>query len=196
VTKQLREPERELEAATRRSDVILLPKNCSAPKSASPSAPWTALHPGSSVSCDGCAGIGCDLFWPYYQALLGGALGHLGQPCDALAELGRAVAQARDSDARYWDAELHRSQGEMIYKLDSSALSRAEACLQTAIETSQRQRAKSMELRAATSLARLWRDQGRRAEAYQLPAPVYAWFTEGFDTADLKDAKALLDQLA
>jgi predicted ATPase len=84
----------------------------------------------------------------------------------------------------------------MIYKLDSCALSRAEACLQTAIEISQKQRAKSMELRAATSLARPWRDQGRRAEAYELLAPVYGWFTEGFDTADLKDAKALLDQLA
>ena len=68
--------------------------------------------------------------------------------------------------------------------------------MQRAIETARSQQAKSLELRAATSLARLWRDQGKRAEAQDLLAPVYGWFTEGFDTADLKDAKALLDELA
>ena len=71
-----------------------------------------------------------------------------------------------------------------------------EACFARAIAVTRQQGAKSLELRAATSLARLWRDQGRRAEARDLLAPVYGWFTEGFDTADLKDAKALLDELA
>jgi predicted ATPase len=72
----------------------------------------------------------------------------------------------------------------------------ASAWLQRAIDTARSQQAKSLELRAATSLARLWRNQGERAEAHDLLAPVYDWFTEGFNTADLKDAKALLDELA
>ncbi len=70
-----------------------------------------------------------------------------------------------------------------------------EACFQTALDIARRQQAKSLELRAATSLARLWQSQGKRQEAYDLLAPVYGWFTEGFDTADLKEARALLDEL-
>jgi predicted ATPase len=71
----------------------------------------------------------------------------------------------------------------------------AETCFHQALSIARRQQAKSLELRAATSLARLWQSQGKRQEAYELLEPVYAWFTEGFDTADLKDAKALLDEL-
>ena len=92
-----------------------------------------------------------------------------------------------------WDAELHRLTGTVL--LAENKLDEGQASLQQAIRIAQAQQAKSLELRAATSLARLWGEQGRRAEARDLLAPVYGWFTEGFDTADLKEAKALLDEL-
>jgi predicted ATPase len=92
-----------------------------------------------------------------------------------------------------WDAELHRLTGTVL--LAENRLDEGQASLQQAIRIAQAQQAKSLELRAATSLARLWGEQGRRAEARELLAPVYGWFTDGFDTADLKDAKALLEEL-
>jgi predicted ATPase len=95
---------------------------------------------------------------------------------------------------RQWEAELHRLEGVAL--LGGNRLEEAHAALEEALRVARRQQAKAYELRAATSLAGLWGEQGRRAEARDLVAPVYGWFTEGFDTADLKDAKALLDQLA
>jgi predicted ATPase len=95
---------------------------------------------------------------------------------------------------RQWEAELYRAEGIALVGLNR--LDEAQAALQEALRIARGQQAKSYELRAATSLARLWGEQGRRAEARELLAPVYGWFTEGFDTADLKEAKALLDQLA
>src|SRR6202521_4627046 len=95
---------------------------------------------------------------------------------------------------RTWDAELHRLAGTVL--LAENRLNEGEASLQQAIRIAQAQQAKSLELRAARDLARLWGEQGRRTEARDLVAPVYSWFTEGFDTADLREAKALLDQLA
>ena len=93
-----------------------------------------------------------------------------------------------------WDAELHRVTGTVL--LAENKLDEAQASFQQAIRIAQAQQAKSLELRAATSLARLWGEQGRRSEARELLAPIYRWFTEGFDTVDLKEAKALLDELA
>jgi len=93
-----------------------------------------------------------------------------------------------------WDAELHRLTGAVL--LAENKLVEGEASLQQAICIAQAQQAKSLELRAARDLARLWGEQGRRTEGRDLLAPVYGWFTEGFDIADLKEAKALLDQLA
>ena len=98
------------------------------------------------------------------------------------------------SDA-HWEPEVHRLMGDLLLRRNPSAPDRAEVSYRRAIERARSQEAKSWELRAATSLARLWRDQGKPAEARALLAPVYGWFTEGFDTADLKDAKALLDEL-
>ena len=95
----------------------------------------------------------------------------------------------------FWDSELQRLKGELHLGNDQSDAAAAEACFIRAIETARAQCAKSLELRAAASLARLWRDQGKRGEARDLLAPVYGWFTEGFDTADLKEAKALLEQV-
>jgi predicted ATPase len=90
---------------------------------------------------------------------------------------------------------LHRVKGDLLRHLDEPHTAAAEACYRQAIKIAQGQGAKTLELRAATSLAQLWAEQGERRKAYDLLAPVYGWFTEGFDTADLKDAKALLSEL-
>jgi predicted ATPase len=97
---------------------------------------------------------------------------------------------------RWYAPELNRLKGELLLQQNSDNQREAETCFHHAIRIAQSQQAKSWELRATTSLARLWQQQGKRQEAHDLLAPVYGWFTEGFDTADLKDAKALLDELA
>ena len=95
-----------------------------------------------------------------------------------------------------WEAELHRLRGELLLQQTVAQSEEAEPCFQQALAVAHRQQAKSLEVRAAVSLARLWQRQGKRREAHQLLAEVYGWFTEGFDTADLQEAKALLDALA
>jgi predicted ATPase len=112
----------------------------------------------------------------------------------ALAALNRAAKTAKKTGECHYQAELHRLRGIALAGFGQRA--EAASSLQQAIDTARSQQAKSLELRAATSLARLWRDQGKRAEAHDLLAPIYGSFTEGFDTADLKDAKALLHELA
>src|SRR5260370_40191532 len=92
-------------------------------------------------------------------------------------------------------AEMHRLKGELLLRRNDSNLAEAQSCFERAIEIARKQSAKSLELRATTSLARLLAKQGRRDEAHAMLAEIYGWFTEGFDTADLKDAKALLDEL-
>ena len=97
---------------------------------------------------------------------------------------------------RWYASELHRLQGELLLQQNADDQAEAEHCFHHALEIARNQQAKSFELRAATSLARLWQQQSQRTEAYALLAPIYGWFTEGFDTADLQEAKALLDELA
>ena len=99
------------------------------------------------------------------------------------------------SGAHYWEAELYRLQGDLLLHQTVPDAQHAEACFCQALATARRQQAKALELRAAMSLARLWQRQGKRAAACQMLAEVYGWFTEGFDTADLQEAKALLDAL-
>jgi predicted ATPase len=94
-----------------------------------------------------------------------------------------------------YDAELHRVRGDVLVRATQSDFDAAEAAFAHAIEIARRQHTRSLELRAAMSMARLWREQGKRDEARDLLAPVYGWFTEGFDTLDLKEAKALLGEL-
>jgi predicted ATPase len=113
---------------------------------------------------------------------------------EALSALDRAIETAAVTAESHYQAELYRLKGVLLAETGDAA--EAASWLQRAIDVARSQQAKSLELRAATSLARLWRDQGKRAQAHDLLAPVYGWFTEGFDTADLKDAKALLDELA
>src|SRR5262249_61529016 len=97
---------------------------------------------------------------------------------------------------RWYEAELHRLKGELLLQQHVDHQAEAENCFLRALDIAHNQEAKSLELRAATSLARLWQQQGKRQEAHDLLAPVYGWFIEGFDTADLQEAKALLEALA
>ena len=107
----------------------------------------------------------------------------------------QALPAARKIGDRRFEPEFHRLKGTLLLMLSAENHEQAEACYREAIEVALQQQAKSWELRAATSLARLWQGQGKAREAHDLLAPVYGWFTEGFDTADLKEAKALLDKL-
>jgi predicted ATPase/class 3 adenylate cyclase len=139
---------------------------------------------------------GAEVFRPYGLALLAEAYAKVGQPDEGLSLLAEALAVANDKGERRWDAELYRLQGELLLTRSAEQHVEVEACFQQALEIARRQQAKSWELRAALSLSRLWQQQGKRHEAYQLLAPIYGWFTEGFDTPDLQEAKALLDELA
>ena len=115
---------------------------------------------------------------------------------EALSVLDEALARVNRLEERWFEAELYRLKGDALLILSPERAAEAEACYHQALAVARDQGASLWELRAATSLARLWRNQSRRAEARDLLAPVYGWFTEGFGTADLKDAKALLDALA
>src|SRR5262249_6089216 len=113
-----------------------------------------------------------------------------------LAVLTEALALADTTGERWYESELYRLKGVLLLQRSSDNQAEAETCFHHALEIARTQQAKSFELRTATSLARLWLQQGKRQEAHDLLASVYNWFTEGFDTADLKDAKALLEALA
>ena len=97
---------------------------------------------------------------------------------------------------RCYEAEMYRIKGELLLQQAVPDAPQAEACFQQALAVARRQQARSWELRAAMSLSRLWQQQGKRTEARELLAPIYSWFTEGFDTLDLQEARALLDELA
>jgi predicted ATPase len=139
---------------------------------------------------------GATIMRPMFCALLGQAHGHVGQLDQARGMLADSLEAIDEGGQRYYEAETCRFQGELHLRDANRDLEQAEACFQHALDIARDQQAKSWELRAATSLARLWAEQGKRTEAYDLLAPVYGWFTEGFDTADLKDARALLEELA
>jgi len=121
-----------------------------------------------------------------------------------LAALEEALTMIEKTGERYYEAELHRQRGELLLlrearshpTQDSRDQHEAATCFQHALDVSRQQQAKSLELRAAISLSRLWQRQGKCQEAYDLLTPIYGWFTEGFDTADLQEAKTLLEELA
>jgi predicted ATPase len=139
---------------------------------------------------------GAEAHRPYFLALLAEAHGIIGQPETGLTMLTEALALVDTTGDRWYESELYRLKGALLLQQSSDNQADAETCFQQAISIARSQQAKSWELRAATSLAHLWQRQGKRQEAHDLLAPVYNWFTEGFDTLDLKDAKALLDELA
>jgi predicted ATPase len=138
--------------------------------------------------------LGFELLRPYYLATLAAACGKAGRTDDALALVTEALALVEGRDERLWEADTHRVEGELL--LQSGGSSEAETCFHHAIEIARRQSAKSLELRATTSLSRLLDKQGRQDEARRMLGEIYGWFTEGFDTADLKEAKALLEELS
>jgi predicted ATPase len=138
------------------------------------------------------------MYLPGSLCTLAEAQARAGQPEEGLDTLDEALALVEQTDERHWEAELYRVQGELLLMEgdDASASAAAEASFHRAIEVARRQSAKSWELRATTSLARLWQEQGRIDEARQVLATIYDWFTEGFDTPDLQEAKALLEELS
>jgi predicted ATPase len=139
--------------------------------------------------------VGTELGRSRNLALLAEAYGEVGQTEEGLTVLAEALAVVDKTGERYWEAEMHRLKGELLLR-QASPTEEVETCFRQAIEIARHQQAKSLELRAATSLSRLWQRQGKPTEARALLAPIYGWFTEGFDTADLQEAKALLDALA
>jgi predicted ATPase len=157
-------------------------------------------------------GIGNELLQPYYLALLAEAYGTVGKGEEALAVLDEALVLVNDKGERMWEAELYRLKGQLTlqkfqvsgskFQVQESPKSEvrspeleAEECFLKAIEIARKQSAKSLELRATVSLARLWQQQGKKKEARLMLADIYNWFTEGFDTKDLQEAKILLEEL-
>jgi predicted ATPase len=139
---------------------------------------------------------GSALWEPYSLGLLADVYAQDGQVEAGLATLDEALAAAQGTGQRMVEAELHRLRGSFLLRQPGTGQAEVETCFQRALDVARRQEAKSLELRAAMSLGRLWHQQGKRQEAHDLLAPVHAWFTEGFDTADLQEAAALLEELA
>jgi predicted ATPase len=133
---------------------------------------------------------------PFYLASLSNAHADLGEFDSASHHLAEAMVLLETTKERWCEAELYRIAGEIALKSPQPDTEKAQAHFERALAVSRGQQAKSWELRTAMSMARIWRDQGKPQQARELLAPVYCWFTEGFDTRDLIEAKALLDELA
>jgi len=161
---------------------------------------WAMAHQGQAAQGvqhlrDGLAlrqAMGTASSWPYAAALLAEGYGRLGQGQEGLARLTAALEAGATTGEQWCEAELYRWQG-VLRLAHGQDPQEGEACVQQARAVASQQQAKSLELRAALSLSHLWQQQGKRAEASALLAPLYGWFTEGFDTADLREAKALLE---
>ena len=150
---------------------------------------------------DAAQAIGQAMYTSMDLAKIGAAFGKLGQTDEALAVFSQALAQVERTDERYYEAEIHRLRGELLLMQadeteDEARFHQAERCFQHAIEVARRQQAKSWELRATVSLCRLWQMQGRQEQAREMLSEIYGWFTEGFDTVDLVEAKELLEELS
>jgi hypothetical protein len=139
---------------------------------------------------------GAGVFWPWFLALLAEACGQAGQIDEGRRAAEAALEALQTHEDRVYEAEVYRLKGELLLQSAAAYQEEAEENLQQALQVARRQQAKSLALRAAMSLARLWQRQEKCSEAHQLLAESYGWFTEGFDTADLQEAKALLDELS
>ena len=138
---------------------------------------------------------GAALLVPYYCTVLADVAAHLGHTEEGLQALAEAHTRMEQQEERWWEAEVCRLRGVLLLRQPGTPQAEAETWLQRALDVARRQEAKSLELRAAMSLSRLWQQQGKGDEARALLAPIYRWFTEGFDTPDLQEAKALLEEL-
>lgn len=164
---------------------------------------WTSLAKGDgAVAVSGMRNgleaygeTGARAWLPYYLALLAKAYLCAGDPEPGLSVVDEALDIAEARSEPWWNAELHRVKGQLLLSVDKMGIEDAEGCFRHALETAREQGAKAWELRAATSLARLWRAHGKEADARGVLAPVFAGFSEGLDTPDLVDARALLDEL-
>jgi predicted ATPase len=137
---------------------------------------------------------GATIYLTFYLPRLSRAHAELGQFEEAWRCIGEAMTAVETSKEKWCEAEVHRVGGEIALKSSEPDAMKAQAYFERALAVARQQQAKSWELRAATSMARLWRDQGKPQQARELLAPIYGWFTEGFDTRDLKEAKALLEE--
>ena len=138
---------------------------------------------------------GATVWTPLHMSFLASAYAKLGQFDDAWRCISEAMAASEETKETWCDADILRVAAEIVLLSGEPDTAKAEAYFERALAVARKQQTRSFELRAATSLARLWRDHGKRQQARDLLAPVYGWFTEGFDTLDLKEAKALLDEL-
>jgi predicted ATPase len=165
---------------------------------------WAMAHEGQhapglariSQGMDVCRGSDAILEFPHCWAAFADAYRVAGRIDEALQAVAHGLAQARETAARFNEAELLRLHGDLLLLSASPKPDDAERCFRQAAEITRRQGARSLELRAATSLGRLLQQQGKRNEARRHVAEIYSWFTEGFDTADLKDTRTLLESLA
>jgi predicted ATPase len=172
--------------------------------------PWATLLRGSAIAAQGqhkegiaqieegmamSRATGLELFKPYWLCVLADACIEAGRLNEGLNALTEALATADQGGERQSEAEIHRLKGKLLLRQDESNAGEARKCFERAIEVARQQSARSWELRATMSLARLLMTQGKRDEARAMLADIYNWFTEGFDTADLKDAKSLLAEL-
>jgi predicted ATPase len=132
----------------------------------------------------------------FYLSNLAKAYADVGRYDEASRVIAEAITEMETSKQKLWEAEVHRIAGEIALLSPRADFAKTQVHFERALAVSRHQRAKSWELRAAMSMARLWRSQGKVQQARELLAPVYGWFTEGFDTRDLKEAKALLEELA
>src|SRR5262249_33674529 len=152
--------------------------------------------PTITSGLDGFRSTGATQFAPLYLSYLAKAHAELGQFNEAWRCVGDATNQIKSTKETWHDAEVHRVAGEIAVMLAEADTKKADVYFGRALPVARQQQAKSLDLPAAMSLARLWRDQGKVQQARELLAPVYGWFTEAFDTRDLKEAKALLEELA
>jgi class 3 adenylate cyclase len=156
----------------------------------------TVFGPRASSGITAYRSIGSTMIVPLYLTYLSSAHAEVRQFNDAWRCIDEAMTMVETTKERWCEAEVHRIAGEIALMSPEQGAAKAEVHFERALAVACAQQAKSWELRAAMSMARLWGDQGKRRDAYDLLAPVYGWFTEGFDTLDLKEAKALLGELA
>lgn len=153
----------------------------------------TQIHQGLKYWGD----TDAQLVLPYWLTLLAEAYGRAGQPEEGLDTLAKALVITEHTGEFWWMADIYWLKGELLLAQTTKThtVQDVEACFRQAIDIARTQQAKSLELRAATSLARLWQQQGKRQDARKLLALLYGWFTEGLGTADLQEARALLDEM-